>query len=84
MGMCVCVCVCVWYGGAPCQRREAPAAHRTFLLISLGVSVTMMVELTDEADILVWLPCSAGKKRECTRAGLRKPRRGATSRVMRK
>ena len=61
-----------------------PQRLRTFFEISLGVSVTMMVELAVEADIFVWLPWSAGKKRECTSAGFRRPSRGATSRVMRK
>lgn len=42
----------------------------TLFLICLGVSVRKMEELASLADILVWAPCSAGKKVECNRAGL--------------
>merc|ERR1719198_2477416 len=53
-------------------------------MICFSVSVQKMAEDSSEADILLSLPCSAGKNFEWMSAGLRKPRRGATSRVMRK
>jgi hypothetical protein len=60
-------------------------AYRLILvLISLGVSVTMMVEVVDEEDIFVLWPWSAGKNLEWMSAGFLHPRRGATSLVIRK
>ena len=46
-----------------------------------------MRKMEDEASLALILdcgPCSAGKKEEWSNAGLKKPRRGATSRVIRK
>lgn len=51
-------------------------------LICLGVSVRKIDELASLALILVCAPCRAGKKVECSRAGLGCPILGATSRVI--
>lgn len=56
----------------------------TFCLICLAVSVRKMEEEGSLELILECGPCSAGKKTECSNAGLEKPSRGATSRVIRK
>mmetsp|Transcript_68936 Transcript_68936/g.166672 ORF Transcript_68936/g.166672 Transcript_68936/m.166672 type:complete len:214 (-) Transcript_68936:562-1203(-) len=56
----------------------------TLSLICLGVSVQKMAEASSEALIFESAPCSAGKNLEWISAGLPKPRRGATSLVMRK
>ena len=56
----------------------------TLCLICSGVSVRKIEEVGSPALILDCGPCSAGKKVECSSAGLRKPSRRATSRVIRK
>lgn len=47
----------------------APAPPLTLVLICLAESVRKMEELGSLALILVWAPCRAGKKVECSRAG---------------
>ena len=52
------------------------------VFIWLGVSERKMEEFASEEDILDLAPWRAGKKVEWMRAGLRNPRRGATSLVI--
>lgn len=54
----------------------------TLCLMSFMVSVRKMEDVGSLEDILLCGPCRAGKKEEWNRAGLWKPRRGATSRVI--
>lgn len=63
-------------------RGALPGAALTLVLICLAVSVRKMEELGSLALILVWAPCRAGKKVECSRAGLGYPILGATSLVI--
>lgn len=66
------------------KTKPIPMIVRTLVLICFAVSVKNTAEFVSLADIFVLAPCSAGKNVEWMRAGFGKPRRGATSLVIRK
>lgn len=67
-----------------CTKTQVASPIATFCLISSLESVRKMEEVGSLELILDWGPWRAGKKVEWSRAGLWYPKRGATSRVIRK
>lgn len=58
--------------------------QRTFVLISFWVSVKKTDELLSLAEILMFVPCNAGRNVECNSAGLGWPKVSATTPASRK